>query len=279
MRYRRAVTPVEVLVIVVILGAVLCGVVAWIQQAREATRRQTCESNLHDLAAAVRGYSKTLGAFPCATVVNEELPPEKRLSWYVEVWAFMDLQEGLLIDRKKPWDAEENLPLRRIYQGDDGGRLESELRVVPQFLCPSASPDLRDIKPGPTSFVGIAGIGADAASLPAGDRRVGVFGYDRQTRPSDITDEPRNTALLAETTLDNGPWTAGGRSTVRGVVPEDTPCLGVGRQFGGNHPGGGNVAFVDGSGRFLSEAIDPFIFAAMATIAGDPGEDDTHPSR
>ena len=40
------------------------------------------------------------------------------------------------------------------------------------------------------------------------------------------------------------------------------------RQFGGNHPGGANVLFADGSARFISESIDPKVFEALSTMAG-----------
>lgn len=271
---RRAITRIEVAVVVVILGAALCGLVVWIQQTREAGRRKTCANNLAQISIGLRGVVSHRNAFPLATVANEELPPEKRLSWYVKYSDDVAQNEELQIDRKKPWDAEENLSIRvRTFDLSDNASerkwREYELGVLPWLLCPSSSRDLRDIKPGPTSYVGIAGIGEDAASLPAGDPRAGVFGYDRVTRPEDITKEQSDVALLAETALDNGPWTAGGRPTVRGVVPEETPCIGVGRQFGGNHPRGGNVAFVDGSVRFLSDDVDPKFFAAMAAIAAE----------
>jgi prepilin-type processing-associated H-X9-DG protein len=271
---RHAITRIEVAVVVVIFGAALCGLVVWIQQAREAGRRNTCANNLAQISIGLKGVVSHRNAFPLATVANEELPPEKRLSWYVEYSDDVTQNEELQIDRKKPWDAEENLSIRvRTFDLSDKASerkwREYELGVLPWLLCPSSSRDLRDIKPGPTSYVGIAGIGEDAASLSAGDPRAGVFGYERQTRPKDITRAHGNVLLLAETALDNGPWTAGGRPTVRGIVPQDAPCIGVGRQFGGNHPGGGNAAFVDGSVRFLSDAIDPDYFAAMATIAGE----------
>jgi prepilin-type processing-associated H-X9-DG protein len=257
---RRAITRIEVAVVVVILGAALCGLVVWIQQAREAGRRSACHNGLYILARGVRNYSNGIGAFPRATVADERLSPEKRLSWFLDILPYVEKTGVLPIDRTKDWDAEVNLSAATGF--------------AHVFLCPSASHDLRDIKPGPTSYVGIAGIGEDAASLPAGDPRAGVFGYDRVTRPDDIIKEQGDVLLLAETALDNGPWTAGGRPTVRGVVPEEAPCIGVGRQFGGNHPRGGNVAFVDGSVRFLSDDVDPKFFAAMATITAEKPEDE-----
>ncbi len=56
--------------------------------------------------------------------------------------------------------------------------------------------------------------------------------------------------------------------TVRGLDPARPPYIGPNGQFGGNHPGGANVLFADGSARFVSDSIDPKIFEAMSTMAG-----------
>ena len=122
--------------------------------------------------------------------------------------------------------------------------------------------------PGWTWYVGIAGVGADAPALPEGDPRCGVFGYERRTPPGGIKDGASNTLLLAETGLDNGPWTAGGTATVRGLLADRRPYVGRGCQFGGLHRGGVMVAMADGSVRFLRESIEPRVFEALSTVAG-----------
>jgi len=55
---------------------------------------------------------------------------------------------------------------------------------------------------------------------------------------------------------------------VRGLDPANQPYLGKGRQFGGSHPGGAMVLFVDGSVHFIRDSIDPRAFEALSTIAG-----------
>ena len=74
--------------------------------------------------------------------------------------------------------------------------------------------------------------------------------------------------MLAETTFANGPWTAAGPATMRGLDTKRQPYIGAGRQFGGAHSAGALVAFADGSVRFLPDRIDPNILEAIATIAG-----------
>jgi prepilin-type processing-associated H-X9-DG protein len=85
---------------------------------------------------------------------------------------------------------------------------------------------------------------------------------------AEIKDGASVTMLLAETGLANGPWTAGGPSTVRGLDPARQPYIGEQRQFGGVHRGGAMVAFADGSVRFIRDSIRPQVFEALSTIAG-----------
>ena len=118
----------------------------------------------------------------------------------------------------------------------------------------------RNEKPAPTDYVGIAGVGEDAAFLPKESPRAGFFGYqrhlyiDRRVGTNDLPAGTSHTMVCAETTRDNGPWVAANRSTVRPLSPEDLPYIGLQRQFGGCHPGGANLLKVDASVQFFSSA-------------------------
>jgi prepilin-type processing-associated H-X9-DG protein len=114
----------------------------------------------------------------------------------------------------------------------------------------------------------MAGLGPDAPVLPSGHPRCGLFGYDRATKPAEITDGLATTMAVIETTSTNGPWIAGGPATLRSVDPARQPYIGRGCQFGGLHRTRVNVLFVDGSVRALSETIEPSVFEALSTIAG-----------
>jgi len=128
--------------------------------------------------------------------------------------------------------------------------------------------------------------------LSRDDRRAGVFGYENTpaephwrglgVRRADIKDGLTKTMMVVETTWENGPWAAGGPSTVRGLDPDRQPYLGAGNQFGGLHRRGSglfwftdhsvtNVLFTDASVRSITDSLDPRLFEALATIAG--GED------
>ena len=123
-------------------------------------------------------------------------------------------------------------------------------------------------RPVPTPYIGIAGVGIDAPSLPKSNTRSGVFGYDRQTTLADIKDGPATSMMIAESGRMNGPWLQGGPATVRGLDTANMPYIGFGRQFGGRHPACVLIAFADGSVRAVDERINPRVFEALSTIAG-----------
>lgn len=159
------------------------------------------------------------------------------------------------------WDAEENRPVThgpyRIYR------------------CPSMGEDRTDNR---TTYVGMAGIGPDAASLALKDKRCGAFGHDRKITIRDVTDGISDTILVIETERDNGPWARGGYATVRGVDPDERPYFGEDNPFGRAHrphrhrwlrgPVYANVALADGSVRLVGASVDAKVIEALATIAG-----------
>jgi prepilin-type processing-associated H-X9-DG protein len=268
LHHRPALSRTDVVVILVILGGVLCVIPPAIQRAREASRRALCQDHLKQLGLGLDQAAASLGAFPAGTVVRQGLPPEKRLSWYVGSFDFFVAQAELVMQLDQPWDAQANLqPMLKLRAGRD---LKSErtvdYRCFPLSHCPSAPSFAPAGEPELASYIGIAGLGSDAPRLPLASVKAGMWGYDRRTRPKDIGRELAATMFLAETALQNGPWTAGGPPTVRGILADRPPLTGSGGQLGGLHPGGCNALFVDGSVRFLSQAIDPAVLTGMMTI-------------
>jgi hypothetical protein len=122
-----------------------------------------------------------------------------------------------------------------------------------------------------THFVGIAGIGMDAADYSAKDasvaKKLGIFGYDRVTKLEDITDGLENTIVMLQIPTEvKSAWLAGGGSTVRGV-PETDPILPfVCAEY--NKKLGTFAIMADGRVRFISKDINPDTFKAMCTING-----------
>ena len=250
----------------------VCWGVPWVIRARQAGARESCRSHLRNFAMEVLAYPSVHGSFPPGTIAGGSLPPEQRISW---VWPVVEGSEwtpkmSFLFEPDRPWDAPENrLPKIACFTPGEPDEIVNSPAppVLPSVeTCPANHCKVGPGMPGPLHYVGIAGVGSDASTLPKGHLRAGIFGYDRQTRTVDITDGLSTTMMLAETTLANGPWTAGGPATVRGLDQGRLPYLGPGRQFGGAHPGGAMVAFADGSVRFLPETIAPKVFVGSSRV-------------
>src|SRR5262245_8178609 len=145
---------------------------------------------------------------PAGTVANSALPPAERLSWMVELLPFIEQEKlSATIDRKAGWDAE--------------GHSAAVRTLVKIYRCADWVREAQEPAGHLTSYVGSAGLGADATELPAGDRNAGVFGHDRRTNLNDVPDGTSNTLMIWETARDNGPWAQGGLATLRGLDPGD----------------------------------------------------------
>jgi prepilin-type processing-associated H-X9-DG protein len=248
---RNAITCLVLSLIVILVGGLLF---PFVVKVREAAARIQCLNNLKTIGLAVQDYKDLQGhEFPLAARPNPNLPFERRLSWLVEIVPFVQADQLYSrIEKEKGWDAEEN----RF----------AALTTYHTFHCPGYPDRPPEGTFFASHFIGIAGIGRDAAELPKGDPRAGFFGYERKLTPGDIS---ASTLLMAlETSQAKGAWTAAGPPTVRGLVENDMRYLGINGQFGGNHPGTVNAVFADGSVRGLRESIDPHVLEAMATIKG-----------
>ncbi len=231
-------------------------------------RNQTfnfCISNLQQIGLAVHNYHTARnGRLPTGTVVRSAKAPEDRLSHLV--WLLPYLNQELLykeIDNGQGWQSETNKPL--VAQG------------IGSYHCCAArhnSPGLENL----TDYVGIAGIGADAAVLPAKHPRAGIFGYDRQLNVSDLADGASQTLMFAEARKNNGPWAAGGRGTLHWIDPAEAAPFHADGSFGSAHTikpyswsrrqPVSNIVLADGSVRAVSAGISPEVLAALATVAG-----------
>ena len=274
----RRLINVLVLVLVLVLAGGL--VLSAIPKIQGAAARTQCQNNLKQIGLGLHNYRDTYGTFPPATIPNDALPCDKRLSWLVEIVPFMD-QIDWTIDRTRGWQDSDNLiPKIRHYEPDFRGPGSlSALGEFKLFRCPSNTAVAAPDSPGLTDYVGISGVGKSAAELALGYPGVGFFGCDRKMKIEDIKDGMANTIMVAETNVANGPWTAGGFPTTRGLDPSGRPYLGASGQFGSGHRSCRgwfsptstvitNAVYADGSIRGLTESVSPAVFEALATIAG-----------
>jgi prepilin-type processing-associated H-X9-DG protein len=245
----------------------LCGVfvllallAVGVQRVREAAARMTCQNNLKQLGLAVQCYQDANGTLPPSTMPKTELPPDQRLSFLLTLLPFTESTNIYAkMELTAAWDSPTtNVSVIGIF-------------TPKLYRCPAWA-ERQDVLPtghlAVTNYVGVAGVGADAATRPADAPGIGVFGYDRTIKFADVKDGLDNTAMMLETSRDVGPWIRGGPSTLRPVDPEEAPLAGVGRPFGGTHRHGFNVLLADGSVRLTKSDVSAAVLGALATIAG-----------
>jgi hypothetical protein len=117
---------------------------------------------------------------------NPDLPIQKRLSWIVSIVPYV--QADILyskMDKVKGWDAEEN-------------RFAALLRLA-YLRCPAYPERPPESTLAPTHYLGIPGVGPDAAALPPGDPRAGFFGHERKFTFADIKDRTSDILMVVET--------------------------------------------------------------------------------
>ncbi len=253
-------------------------------------------------AAATISYrhalGKAVGALPKAGLTERGVPPEfyppgvfrrntslrsarepgNRVSWMA----------GLL-----PFLGHENLASRINYDLSwrDPGNWLAARTIVPEFLDPMypvhsfyvQNPDM-PFEAAATHFVGIAGIGLDAADYPNHpdfDHKRGVLGYDGSRGLREVKENRglSNTLLLIQVPHDGAvgatPWMAGGGSTLRGVPEKNSIApfvLTTDREGHILHNGkrGTYAVMTDGSVRFIDANISDEVFKAMCTVKGPP---------
>jgi hypothetical protein len=196
-------------------------------------------------------------------------PYNERLGWMVNILPFLE-RPGQQPDQSGPYHR-----LARSFDTSQGwrgpGNREGTETTIRGFLCPSHPNYEPNQRPAVSHYVGITGIGVDAVEVSLSSPRAGFFGYERRLRsgpnlPNPLPKGQSYTLLATETMMDNGPWIAGNRSTLRGIEPTSRPYVGYKRPFGGMHPGGANLLLVDSAVEFFSERGNPQILERMASL-------------
>ena len=260
----------NIIQIIIVLALLVTGVsliLMVVVKVRTAGNRMSCVNNLYQLGLTLESYYGTNQCYPPGTVQKTTLHPEERLSWLVSIWPYIEAGPRLRVDTAKPWNSTTNYPPFVDFFDKTNGPAQPVGRMK-LFQCPS-NPQ----PPGPDDatalhYLGIAGIGPNAASLPLDEPGVGFFGYDRRIKKSDIIDGISNTIAVMETLREVGPWTAGGPYTVRGLSdPTVTPYFGRDGQWSTKHHIT-NVLFADCSVKGMQESISSSVLEALATIGG-----------
>ena len=203
--------------------------------------------------------------FPAGTVPILGIIPENRLSWMAVLADRLD-DSAVHPVWDRPWNAHQNEAFVR--------------RRLTMFQNPAIA-ELTGSDGYPAAhFVGVTGVGADAAKLENSHARAGIFGNERRTRIDDIRDGASHTLLVLGVRDQLGSWAAGGQSTMRGISRE--PYINGPDGFGTGSPDSMQVLLADGRVMTVNAKIDPRILRRMASKAdglpldeseaGEPGD-------
>jgi hypothetical protein len=210
------------------------------------------------------------GAFKRVSSTRSAREPGNRVGWMAGLLPYMNHQTLYgQIDFKASWKDPANWLVTRT--------------LIPEFLDPTY-PKTSHYIPAPglpleaagTHFVGLAGVGPDAAEFRAGDpavlAKLGIFGYDRGTSLKEIEAGRGlgNVILMVRVPYDGPagvtPWMAGGGSTVRSVPEKNSAEPFLSTEKDGTR--GTYVVMADGSVRYIKAGISDDVFKAMATVRG-----------
>jgi hypothetical protein len=228
--------------------------------------RTELEQRLSHLGQRLLDVAATDGSFPAGTVPILGIPAENRLSWMALLVESDDPASAPDPVWDRPWNAPQNEPfVRRRLTGFQN----------------SAIAELTGEDGYPAShFVGVAGVGPDAARLDHRSARAGIFGYNRRTRLKDIPDGASNTLMVLGVRDQLGSWAAGGPATVRGLTRE--PYINGPDGFGTGSADAMDALLADGHVMSINSQIDPRILRRMAAKAdgftlddpdtGEPGD-------
>jgi len=227
-------TTAELLTALGIIAALLALILPAIQSPRGPSHRNECQNNLKIIALALHNYAANhQGNFPPAYTVDSEGNPLH--SWRTLLLPYAD-QRALYdqIDFSKPWNDPVNAEAFKSY-----------VRV---YSCPSA-----DHYTNLTTYLAIV-------SPNSFFRAAELRNFD------EVTDNPGDTLMLIDMSKDRAvPW----------MSPLDTDeqsVLDLGSKRKTSHPGGTNVAWVDGSVGFLDTSTSASERRAMISITGNDAE-------
>lgn len=235
MRNRPALTLVELLVVVAILGMLIALLLpAMHDGTRTPARSGLCKNNLKRIGLALIDYVNMHdGEFPPAYTIDAE--GNRLQSWRTLILPFLD-EQALFdrIDLTKTWDDPANAEA-----------LDRANRVT-VFRCPLV--DL-DLPPGTTTYLAVVGAGF-------------VFSGPEPTSLAEITDGKDQTLLVFD---------AAAEHAVHWMSPQDADeavLLSYTEVTEMYHPGYFPAAFVDGHVQSLDASLTGETRKAMITIAG-----------
>ncbi len=279
---RAAITILELLVSVGIIGLLAALVLPALGAAREAARRTTCTSQLRQVGLALHSYEDTQRSLPVGW--QPDATQSRAQGWAVAILPHLE-QRSLYqqISPKSEWRhdaAWEPLTLLQcpsdliepnfdLFLDSDGADDDMDT-AMPRAAPAVASESLMRL---PTAnYVGVFGNSEpdDGPPVPVGE---GAFIESRPVKLAEFRRGLSNTVVVGERTMAQLPSTWLGFD-LRG---EDAPCRVVGNaatspncsecdecEFSSRHPGGVGFLYGDGHVELIADDVDAQVYRARA---------------
>jgi prepilin-type N-terminal cleavage/methylation domain-containing protein/prepilin-type processing-associated H-X9-DG protein len=288
-------TLIELLVVIAIIAILIALLIPAVQKVREAAARTQCSNNLKQLALALHNYENTNKAFPPGRTTVTPMH-----SWTAFILPYIEQDNVFKIyNMTLDWNNPGNYNAIRFQLAVfncpsvlPGERVDSTIVAAPACGDYSTISAIKD-------FVAVNCFGIPGLINPNDPRIVGALIKDEKSRITDILDGTSNTILVGEDAgrpdlyifggIKGNPaipgWKEGGwadpgapfsidGSNQDGSVPGGcTMNCSNNSELYSFHPGGANVAFGDGSVRFLNESMDLCVLAKLTTRAGATTEE------
>lgn len=199
---RRAVTLVELLIVMAVIGLLVSIVLPSVQSAREAARRVQCMNHLRQIGLALHNYAGVQQHLPPASV-SRSYPPEPRHPHSFFRWSALAHLLPYLEDNTTYEALDMSMPL---YMPGNGYPVsETNIPAISQlietFLCPSDHGRLVVPDMAPTNYVVCSGSGINGGTPFETD---GAFFVNSHTRFAKIKDGTSNTVAASESLLGLG---------------------------------------------------------------------------
>jgi prepilin-type N-terminal cleavage/methylation domain-containing protein/prepilin-type processing-associated H-X9-DG protein len=294
-RLRAGFTLIELLVVIAIIAILIGLLLPAVQKVREAAARMSCSNNLKQLGIALHNYHDQMSSLPPGVPAgfggNSGYGPDfDRRSWVGFLLPYLE-QPALANNLEAVVRANGGAGYTITYPGFD--------QPIKPLVCPSDPTGVKTqtVSGNPQGFhTNYAGCIGNAPNLYTNADLGGVLFAKSRVTLVGITDGTSNTLMVAEirTRPDTTAHDTRGRmnNAIHGAVsftsafpPNSTvgdeqqsycvaatgmPCGGFGLRLIARsaHTGGLNVGLADGSVRFVTDSIDPTVWAFSGSRAG-----------